>query len=132
MTQLYIYIYTLFHILFHSDLSRAIECSFLCYTVGPYCLSILYIIVPNSQSIPPLPLLHWQSQVCESVSVCRLVFLCHIFKNFSLNWGIQFSSVQFSCSAMSDSLGPRGLQHTGLPCPSLFLGVCSNSSPLSW
>ena len=28
------------------------------------------------------------------------------------------SSVQFSCSVMSDSLLPHGLQHTGLPCPS--------------
>ena len=31
-------------ILFHYDLSQDIEYSFLCYTVGPYCLSILYII----------------------------------------------------------------------------------------
>ena len=26
----------------------------------------------------------------------------------------------------------RGLQHARPPCPSLFLGVCSNSRPLSW
>ena len=32
------------------------------------------------------------------------------------------------CSvAMSDSLGPHGLQHTRLPCPSPSSGVCSNS-----
>ena len=31
---------------------------------------------------------------------------------------IQFSSVQFSLSVMSDSLQPHGLQHTRLPCPS--------------
>ena len=30
------------------------------------------------------------------------------------------SSVQFSCSVMSDSLRPHGLQHTRPPCPSLF------------
>ena len=30
-----------------------------------------------------------------------------------------FSSVQFSCSIMSNSLQPRVLQHTKLPCPSL-------------
>ena len=29
------------------------------------------------------------------------------------------------------SLWPRGLQHARLPCPSLSLGVCSNSCPLS-
>ena len=28
------------------------------------------------------------------------------------------SSVQFSCSVVSDSLWPHGLQHTRLPCPS--------------
>ena len=32
---------------------------------------------------------------------------------------------------MSDSLQPHGLQHARLPCPSLSLGVCSNSCPLS-
>ena len=29
------------------------------------------------------------------------------------------------------TLQPHGLQHTRLPCPSLFLRVCSNSHPLS-
>ena len=33
---------------------------------------------------------------------------------------------------MSNLLWPHGLQHTRLPCPSLFPRVCSNSSPLSW
>ena len=30
------------------------------------------------------------------------------------------------------TLLPYGLQHARLPCPSLFPGVCENSSPLSW
>ena len=33
----------------------------------------------------------------------------------------------FSCSVVSDSLGPHGLQHIRFPCPSLSPGVCSNS-----
>ena len=37
----------------------------------------------------------------------------------------------FSCSVVSDSLRPHGLQHARLPCPSLSPGVCSNSCPLS-
>ena len=37
----------------------------------------------------------------------------------------------FSPWVMSDPLWPHGLQHAGLPCPSLSAGVCSNSSPLS-
>ena len=41
-------------------------------------------------------------------------------------------SVQFSCSVMSNSLKPHGLQHTRLPCPSPTLKACSNSCPLSW
>ena len=39
---------------------------------------------------------------------------------------------QFSCSVVSDTSQPQGLQHVRLPCPSLSPGVCSNSRPLSW
>ena len=42
-----------------------------------------------------------------------------------------FSSVKFSCSVMSDSLRPHGLQHDRLPCPSPTSGAYSNSCPLS-
>ena len=38
---------------------------------------------------------------------------------------------QFSCSVMSDSLRPHGLQHARLPCPSPTPRVYSNSCPLS-
>ena len=41
------------------------------------------------------------------------------------------SSIQFSCSAMFNSLQPHGLQHAKLPCPSPTPGACSNSRPLS-
>ena len=37
----------------------------------------------------------------------------------------------FSCSVVSDSLWPHGLQHARLPCPSPSLGACSNLRPLS-
>ena len=33
---------------------------------------------------------------------------------------------QFSCSVVSDSLQPHGLQHARLPCPSSTPGACSN------
>ena len=42
------------------------------------------------------------------------------------------SSVQFTCSVMSNSLQPLGLQHARLPCPSPTPGACSNSCPLGW
>ena len=46
-----------------------------------------------------------------------------------INMGI--SSFQFSCSVLSDSLWPHGLQHARPPCPSPTPGVHSNSCPLS-
>ena len=45
---------------------------------------------------------------------------------------VGFSSVQFSCSAVSDSLWLHGLQHARPPCPSPTPGVYPNSCPLSW
>ena len=44
---------------------------------------------------------------------------------------IRISSVQFSCSVMSTSLRPHGLQHARPPCPSPIPRVYSNSCPLS-
>ena len=41
--------------------------------------------------------------------------------------GVQQISVQFSCSVVSDSLQPHGLQHARPPCPSPTPGVYSNS-----
>ena len=45
---------------------------------------------------------------------------------------LQFSSVQFSCSVVSNSLWPHGLQHARPPCPSPTPRIYSNSCPLSW
>ena len=44
---------------------------------------------------------------------------------------IQFISVLFSHSVMSDTLQRHGLQHARPPCPSPAPGVYSNSCPLS-
>ena len=41
-------------------------------------------------------------------------------------------SDQFSCSVISNSLLPHGLQHAVPPCPSPTPGVYSNSCSLSW
>ena len=40
-------------------------------------------------------------------------------------------SIQFSCSVVSNSLRPHGLQHTRPPCPSPALRVYPNSWPFS-
>ena len=39
----------------------------------------------------------------------------------------QLSQFQFSCSVVSDSLRPHGLQQARLPCPSPTSGACANS-----
>ena len=44
---------------------------------------------------------------------------------------VQFSSVHFSCSVVSDSLRPHEPQHARPPCPSPTPGVHSDSHPLS-
>ena len=78
MTQLYIYI--LFHILFHHGLSEDTEYSSPRYTVGP-CLSILcslYLLIPNSQSFLPSPTPASTSLISVPVRLFhRYVHLCH-------------------------------------------------------
>jgi len=44
---------------------------------------------------------------------------------------LYISSVQFSCSVVSDSLRPHRLQHTRRPCPSPIPEAYSNSCPSS-
>ena len=55
-------------------------------------------------------------------------------ESFSKHWKTlllraAFSSVQFSCSVVSDSLQPHELQHTRPPCPSPTPGVHPNPCP---
>ena len=59
--------------------------------------------------------------------------LTHIHKwEYNLKFPHFFlSSVQFSCSIMSDCLRPHGLQHARLPCSSPTPRACSNLCLLS-
>ena len=45
---------------------------------------------------------------------------------------VQFSLVRFSCSVVSNSLWPHGLQHARPPCPSPTPGAYSNSCTIAW
>ena len=45
---------------------------------------------------------------------------------------VSLTLLLFSCSVVSASLWPHGLQHTRLPYPSPSPRACSNSHPLSW
>ena len=45
---------------------------------------------------------------------------------------LSIGSIQFSCSVMSNSLQPNGLQYARPPCPSPTPWVYSDSCPSSW
>ena len=49
-TYIHTYIYIFLFIFFHFDLSLDVEYSSLCFTVGPCCLSVLYVLVYICQS----------------------------------------------------------------------------------
>ena len=49
----------------------------------------------------------------------------------TLRFKVHPRTLSFSHSVMFDSLQSHGPQHARLPCPSPYLGVCSNSCPLS-
>ena len=77
------------------------------------------------------------SKEIESTLWCELL-QSHMAKGYRhrqvINWGHQWnyltiSSVQFSCSVMSDSLWPHGLQHARPPCLSPSPRVYPNSCP---
>ena len=61
----------------------------------------------------------------EPNGIYPLKYLFH--SDHTFRW---FSTIQFSLSVMSDSLGPHESQHSRHPCPSPTPGVHSNSCPL--
>ena len=73
-------------------------------------------------------LIHQGIHKFKSSNTIYLNFLIVSFFFFFF-WILQ--SVQFISSVVSDSLLPRGLQHTSPPCSSPTPGIYSNSCPLS-
>ena len=73
--------------------------------------------------------------------MCLLFWIQYFFRFFHQNYTVDKtvttlqiktdSSVQFSTSVVSNSFGPRGLQHTRFPSPSTTPRACSNSCPSS-
>ena len=64
------------------------------------------------------------------MNIPNLSLKVHLFVTHAQGW-CQFSSVQFSCSVMSDSLRPHKSQHARPPCLSPTPGVHSDSRPSS-
>ena len=63
--------------------------------------------------------------------IMKLQYFKGVFKVKKKKVLVCFSSVQFSCLVVSDSLWPHELQHARPPCPSPTPGVHSDSGPSS-
>ena len=59
-------------------------------------------------------------------------YLNNMFPKLRRVWWWIYSSVQFSCSVVSNSLRPHESQHVRPPCPLPTPGVYPNSHPSSW
>ena len=76
-------------------------------------------IPPTIQERYYFPLYSWLY-----IYLCVYIYIC-IYIHTQIYLYISVS--HFSCSVMSDSLQPHGLQHTRLPCLTPTPGACPNS-----
>ena len=70
-------------------------------------------------------------KLSKGLSSPRFIKQFHKAMHIAISLSVQFSSIQFNCSVVSDCLWPHGLQHASLPCPLPTPGVYSNLCPLS-
>ena len=68
------------------------------------------------------------SLIAKSMSLTSLEY--YLCRHHMCNWKQQHSSVQLSCSVVSDCLRPHESQHARPPCPSPTPGFYTNSCPL--
>ena len=85
------------------------------YYLYPWNLAESFIFFPTASIIPP-PLLS-SCSLDLSPSLPYFIFKIN-FKNCRRSVFLFSVIIQFSCSVMSDSLWPHGLQHARHPCPS--------------
>ena len=71
-------------------------------------------------------------KVAQLMSHFAILLKLPSFKSYFPRHGTHLVSLQFSCSVMSGSLQPHGLQHARLPCPSQTPRVYSNACPSTW
>ena len=82
---------------------------------------------------------HFTPQLCEMRIAAEPLLEMRKQSHRKVKWFVQLMRrvirvaplLLFSCSVMSYSLRPHGLQHPRLPCPPQSSGVCSNSYPLN-
>ena len=119
-----------------------IDSFFVCVTCFPCCkMSMFFPHVPKVR-LPVYATLHKIITNCFKTDILFGILMSlvkmrtkHVFfyvlYTCAQRW-YPTQTFQSSCSAVSDSLRPRELQHTRLPCPSPAPGACSNSCSLSW
>ena len=80
-----------------------------------------------------LPCHHSSTDVLKPINylICywKIIDCCYLTSQVVMRF--QFSSIQFSCSVVSDSLWPHEPQHARPPCPSPTPVVYPNPRPLS-
>ena len=95
--------------------------------------SLLFPLLSSTNIYPWLVVIPLQSLLSAHIAFFSFVCVSNLplSPSTSLLWymGLQSSSVQFSCSVMSDSLRPHGLQHARPPCPSPTPRDYSNPCP---
>ena len=112
-----------------SSISKVIRGWFSCITLTLVLLPLSFFFFSCLSYLPGPLWFHWTylDKVISHLKVrWTLSNICRSLWPYS-----DSRSVQFSRSVVSDSLRPRGLQHTRLPCPSPTPGADSNSCPLS-
>ena len=102
----------------------------------PHTTCSSFVPQPSSQS-PICPGAAPQSPRAAGVSIYQPLFKGSAESGHGVGHGkkkknrLQFSSVQFSRSVVSDSFRPHELQHARPPCPSPAPGIHQNSCPSS-
>ena len=80
--------------------------------------------------------LAWKTKWTEEPGGLQFMGSQIVRHHWATNWAhihmLQFSSVQFSHSIVSDSLRSNGLQHARHPCPTPTPATYSSSCPSSW
>ena len=100
----------------HSFLGKRLLCNSGC---AELLICFKHTSVFNNQYLPPII---WLKNVYGVSKEEIWLIGCHLqCRNMPRNMGLSL----FSCSVMSDSLWPHGLQNARLSCPSPSPGVCS-------